>query len=122
MVYLFKYDSTHGKWSGTVEAHDGNLVINGNPISVFSERDPASIPWGRAGVDVVVESTGVFTTHEKASLHLKAGSKRVVISAPSSDVPMFVMGVNEEKYTTDVKVVSNAFMYYKLFGSSSKSY
>jgi len=108
MVYMFKYDSTHGTWPGSVEARDGKLVINGNAISVFAERDPASIPWGQSGADTVVESTGVFTLIEKASLHLKGGAKKVVISAPSADAPMFVMGVNEEKYTPDMDVISNA--------------
>jgi glyceraldehyde 3-phosphate dehydrogenase len=108
MVYMFKYDSTHGLWKGTVEAKDGKLIINGNAISVFAERDPASIPWGESGATYVVESTGVFTVTEKASLHLKGGAKKVIISAPSADAPMFVMGVNEEKYTTDMNVISNA--------------
>ena len=108
MVYMFKYDSTHGVWNGTVEAKDGKLVINGKPISVFAERDPASIPWGASNATYVVESTGVFTVTEKASLHLKGGAKKVIISAPSADAPMFVMGVNEEKYSKDMNVISNA--------------
>ncbi|XP_063418058.1 glyceraldehyde-3-phosphate dehydrogenase-like [Mytilus trossulus] len=108
MVYMFKYDSTHGPFKGTVEAKDGKLVINGNAITVFGERDPTAIKWGDAGAEYVVESTGVFTTKDKASAHFKGGAKKVVISAPSSDSPMFVMGVNEEKYTKDLTVVSNA--------------
>ena len=108
MVYMFKYDSTHGCFKGTVEAKDGKLVINGNAVAVFGERDPGNIQWGAHGADYVVESTGVFTTNEKAAAHFKGGAKKVVISAPSSDAPMFVMGVNEEKYTKDLKVVSNA--------------
>ncbi|XP_071144640.1 glyceraldehyde-3-phosphate dehydrogenase-like [Mytilus galloprovincialis] len=108
MVYMFKYDSTHGRFKGTVEAKDGKLVINGNAITVFGERDPTAIKWGDAGAEYVVESTGVFTTKDKASAHFKGGAKKVVISAPSSDSPMFVMGVNEEKYTKDLTVVSNA--------------
>merc|ERR1712176_1374248 len=95
MVYMFKYDSTHGIFNGTVEAVDGKLVINGKAITVFHCRDPSEIQWGAAGAEYVVESTGVFTTTEKASAHLKGGAKRVIISAPSADAPMFVMGVNE---------------------------
>lgn len=108
MVYMFKYDSTHGKFNGEVCAKDGKLVINGNAISVHGQRDPSQIPWAADGADFVVESTGVFTTIEKASAHLKGGAKHVVISAPSADAPMFVMGVNEEKYDNSMKVVSNA--------------
>uniref|UniRef100_A0A672I170 Glyceraldehyde-3-phosphate dehydrogenase n=1 Tax=Salarias fasciatus TaxID=181472 RepID=A0A672I170_SALFA len=109
MVYMFKYDSTHGVWKhGDVKAEGGKLVIGNMHINVFHERDPANIKWGDAGVDYVVESTGVFTTIEKASAHLKGGAKRVVISAPSADAPMFVMGVNHEKYDNSMKVVSNA--------------
>merc|ERR1712039_1043218 len=108
MVYMFKYDSTHGIFNGTVEAVDGKLVINGKAITVFHCRDPAEIQWGAAGAEYVVESTGVFTTTEKASAHLKGGAKRVVISAPSADAPMFVCGVNEDKYDNSMKVVSNA--------------
>lgn len=108
MVYMFKYDSTHGKFKGTVEAKDGKLVINGKCITVSMIRDPKEIQWAAAGAELVVESSGVFTTIEKASAHLNGGAKKVVISAPSADAPMFVMGVNEDKYTSDLKVVSNA--------------
>ena len=93
---MFKFDSIHGRFKGTVEAKDGKLIINGNPISVFAKRNPDEIPWGDNGAEYVVESTGVFTTVDKASAHLKGGAKRVIISAPSADAPMFVMGVNEE--------------------------
>merc|ERR1711988_1891312 len=99
---------THGVFNGTVEAVDGKLVINGKAITVFACRNPAEIQWGSAGADYVVESTGVFTTTEKASAHLQGGAKRVVISAPSADAPMFVVGVNEDKYDNSMKVVSNA--------------
>jgi len=108
MVYMFKYDSTHGVFKGTVEAKDGKLVINGNAITVFQERDPTAIQWGSAGAEYVVESTGVFTTTEKASAHLKGGAKKVVISAPSADAPMYVMGVNHTQYQKSDTVVSNA--------------
>jgi len=108
MVYMFKYDSTHGVFKGEVSAQDGKLVINGKAISVFNNRDPAEIQWGSAGAEYVVESTGVFTTIDKASAHLKGGAKHVIISAPSADAPMFVVGVNEEKYESSMKVVSNA--------------
>ena len=108
MCYLIKYDTTHGTFTGTVEEKDGNLIVNGQTIHVFLERDPTKIPWGKHGADYVVESTGVFTEKEKAALHLQGGAKKVIISAPSKDAPMFVMGVNEEKYTNDVNVLSNA--------------
>ncbi|KAG1441407.1 hypothetical protein G6F56_011499 [Rhizopus delemar] len=108
MVYMFKYDSTHGRFKGHVEEKDGKLVVNGQEISVYSERDPSQIPWGQDGADYVIESTGVFTTQEAASAHLKGGAKKVIISAPSADAPMFVCGVNLEKYTSDLTVISNA--------------
>jgi len=108
MVYMFKYDSTHGQHKGDVKVEDGKLVIDGNVITVFNERDPAAIPWSSAGAEYVVESTGVFTTIDKASAHFTGGAKKVVISAPSADAPMFVMGVNEDAYSNDMKVVSNA--------------
>uniref|UniRef100_A0A6Q2X6L5 Glyceraldehyde-3-phosphate dehydrogenase n=1 Tax=Esox lucius TaxID=8010 RepID=A0A6Q2X6L5_ESOLU len=109
MVYMFKYDSTHGVWKDSeVKQEGGKLIIGNLRITVFHERDPSLIKWGEAGADYVVESTGVFTTIEKASAHLKGGAKRVIISAPSADAPMFVMGVNHEKYENSLKVVSNA--------------
>ncbi|KAG7205521.1 hypothetical protein KM043_007501 [Ampulex compressa] len=108
MVYMFKYDSTHGKFKGEVKAEDGCLVVNGNKIVVYSERDPKAIPWGKAGAEYIVESTGVFTTTDKASAHLEGGAKKVIISAPSADAPMFVVGVNLEAYDPSFKVVSNA--------------
>merc|ERR1711962_807591 len=108
MGYMFKYDSTHGQYKGEVKHEDCKLVIDGQAITVFSERDPAAIDWASAGAKYVVESTGVFTTLEGASKHHKGGAQKVVISAPSADAPMFVMGVNEESYSPDMKIVSNA--------------
>jgi len=112
MVYMFKHDSTHyGYHRGDVtvcKTKCGKLSVNGKNIAVFSERDPKNIPWASAGADYVVESTGVFTTQASASAHLSGGAKKVVISAPSADAPMFVMGVNQDKYQTDMTVVSNA--------------
>jgi len=108
MVYMFKYDSVHGRFKGTVEAKDGKLWIEGKPVHVFAEKDPGNISWGGVGADYVVESTGVFTTTEKASAHLKGGAKKVIISAPSADAPMFVVGVNLDKYDPNLKVISNA--------------
>jgi glyceraldehyde 3-phosphate dehydrogenase len=105
---MLQYDSTHGRFKGTVVAKDGKLVVNGNAISVSSCRDPKDIPWGSAGADYVVESTGIFTTIEQASAHLAGGAKKVIISAPSADAPMFVCGVNLEKYDPSYKVISNA--------------
>ncbi|KAF8999804.1 glyceraldehyde 3-phosphate dehydrogenase [Cyathus striatus] len=108
MVYMFKYDSVHGRFKGHVEAKDGKLFIEGKPVTVFAEKDPANIKWGEAGADYVVESTGVFTTVEKASAHLKGGAKKVIISAPSADAPMFVCGVNLDAYDSKYTVISNA--------------
>jgi len=108
-VYMLKYDSAHGNFKGEVSASEsGDLIVNGKTIKMYQERDPANIPWKDTGAEYIVESTGVFTTKEKASAHLKGGAKKVIISAPSADAPMFVMGVNNEKYTKDVDVLSNA--------------
>nr|CAC80386.1 glyceraldehyde-3-phosphate dehydrogenase [Marchantia polymorpha] len=107
--YLFKYDSTHGVYPGEVEVIDENtLSVDGHKIKFFGSKTPADIPWGDSGVDYVVESTGVFTNIAKASAHLQGGAKKVIISAPSEDAPMYVMGVNEEKYSADQNIVSNA--------------
>jgi glyceraldehyde 3-phosphate dehydrogenase len=108
MVYMFKYDSTHGRFKGDIHTEGGKLIIDGHHIDVYGERDPANIPWGKSGADYVVESTGVFTTIDKASAHLKGGAKKVIISAPSADAPMFVCGVNLEAYKPEYKVISNA--------------
>ena len=108
MVYMLKYDSIHGRFKGDVHTKDGKLIVNGNEITCFAERDAANIAWGSAGAEYIVESTGVFTTVDTASAHLKGGAKKVVISAPSKDAPMFVMGVNHKEYTADKTIVSNA--------------
>lgn len=108
MVYMLKYDTVHGKFDGTVESGEGCIIVNGKKIAVYGSMNPEEIPWKECGAEYVVESTGVFTTTEKASAHIKAGAKKVVISAPSADAPMFVMGVNQETYTKDMTVISNA--------------
>jgi len=112
MVYQLKYDSVHGPFKGTIstktEGDDEYLVVNDHAIRVFHEKEPGQIGWGATGADYVCESTGVFTVTEKAQLHCQGGAKKVVISAPSADAPMFVMGVNHEKYSSDLQVVSNA--------------
>ncbi len=109
IAYLLKYDSVHGRFNGTVEVRGNSLVVNGKSIRVTSEKDPAKLKWDEVGVEYVVESTGVFLTKEKAQAHLKAGAKRVVMSAPSKDdTPMFVCGVNLDVYTADMSIVSNA--------------
>jgi len=108
MVYMFKYDSTHGQFKGEVKQDGKFFYVNGNKITVFNERDPKDIKWGEAGAEYIVESTGVFTVIDKAQAHMTGGAKKVLISAPSADAPMFVMGVNHEKYDPSLKVVSNA--------------
>lgn len=109
MAYMLKYDSTHGKFDGDVAVKDGNLIVNGKTIRVTAEKDPANLKWDAVNAEYVVESTGLFLTREKAEAHLKAGAKRVVMSAPSKDdTPMFVMGVNSASYTADMDIVSNA--------------
>ena len=109
MVYLLKYDSVHGNYPGTVESKDGNLVVDGVSIKVFSEKDPTKIPWGPSGAHYVCESTGVFTNAASAGKHLEGGAKKVIISAPpKDDTPMFVMGVNHLEYQSSFNVVSNA--------------
>ncbi|MBR5467711.1 MAG: type I glyceraldehyde-3-phosphate dehydrogenase [Firmicutes bacterium] len=108
MTYMLKYDSVHGRFDGEIEIKGDKLVVNGNEITVFACMDPAEIAWAEAGAEYIVESTGAFTSAEKASAHFVGGAKKVVISAPSNDAPMFVMGVNNTKYTSDMKVVSNA--------------
>jgi len=108
MVYMFRYDTVHGHFKGTVEAKDGKLVVNGRAITPFAIMDPKTIPWGKEGAEIVIEATGLFTTKEGASAHLAGGAKQIVITAPSADAPMFVMGVNENTYKSGLPVVSNA--------------
>jgi len=109
LAYLLKYDTMHGQFQGTVESTENSIVVNGKNIPIFAERNPADLPWGKIGAEYVVESTGLFLTQEKAQGHLDAGAKKVIMSAPSKDsTPMFVCGVNLDKYTTDMNFVSNA--------------
>ena len=109
LAYMLKYDTMHGQFAGEVSSNETGIVVNGKTIPVYAERDPANIPWGKLEAEYVVESTGLFLTKEKAQAHLKAGAKKVVMSAPSKDdTPMFVMGVNNSKYTSDMTFVSNA--------------
>ena len=105
---MTKFDTVHGRFNGTIEDKDGNLVVNGREIKVYNEMDPHNIPWGELGVEYVLECSGVFTTLEKAQAHIDAGAKQVVISAPSKDAPMFVMGVNNKDYKPEMNIVSNA--------------
>ena len=108
MAYMLKYDTVHGKFNGTVEVKDGKLIVNGFPVRVTAEKDPADIKWGEAGADYIVESTGLFLTKEKCQAHIDAGAKRVIMSAPSKDdTPMFVYGVNHQKYAGET-FISNA--------------
>lgn len=110
MAYMLKYDTTHGKFDGTIEVVDGNLVVNGKTIRVTAERNPADLKWDAVGVEVVIESTGLFLTRADAEKHIAAGAKKVVFSAPAkdSDIPTYVMGVNHDKLTADQTIVSNA--------------
>ena len=108
LAYLLKYDSVHGKLEDKIETNGSNLVVNNNSIRVTAERDPSKINWGAAGVDVVAECTGIFTTIDKAQAHIDAGAKKVAVSAPSKDIPMFVMGVNNNEITSEHTIVSNA--------------
>ncbi|KAI3768875.1 hypothetical protein L2E82_19711 [Cichorium intybus] len=109
MIYMFKYDSVHGQWKSDIKVKDSKTLLFGDkPVTVFGMRNPEEIPWGEAGAEYVVESTGVFTDKDKAAAHMKGGAKKVVISAPSANAPMFVMGVNEKEYKSDITIVSNA--------------
>jgi len=108
LAYLLQYDSVHGKYDGTVEVKGSNLIVDGKTIRISAERDPATIGWGALNTDVVAECTGIFTTLEKAQLHIDGGAKKVVIYAPSADAPMFVMGVNHNSATAEQTIVSNA--------------
>ncbi|RGP64149.1 glyceraldehyde 3-phosphate dehydrogenase [Fusarium sporotrichioides] len=107
-VYMLKYDSSHGIFKGEVANQGNDLVVNGKTVKFYSERDPANIKWSETGADYVVESTGVFTTIDKAKAHLQGGAKKVIISAPSADAPMYVVGVNENKYDGSADIISNA--------------
>jgi glyceraldehyde 3-phosphate dehydrogenase len=108
LAYLLKYDSVHGKLNDQISTKENCLIVNGNEIRVTAEKNPLDINWGKLNVDVVAECTGIFTTMDKAQLHIDAGAKKVAVSAPSKDIPMFVMGVNSDDITKDHKIVSNA--------------
>ncbi|MDV7187139.1 type I glyceraldehyde-3-phosphate dehydrogenase [Lutibacter sp. TH_r2] len=108
IAYLLKFDSVHGKFNGTVEVDNNNLIVNGKSIKITSENNPSKIPWKSSNVDFVIESSGLFTKREQAELHLNGGAKKVVISAPSINAPMFVMGVNHQKLKSTDVVFSNA--------------
>lgn len=108
LAYLLKYDSVHGRFDGTVDVKDGNLVVNGKTIRVTAERNPEDLKWDEAGAEIVLECTGIFTSQEMAQTHITAGAKKVVISAPSKDAPMYVMGVNHQDIKAEDKIVSNA--------------
>ena len=108
MAYMVKYDTVHGKFEGEVSSKEGTLIVNGKEVKVYNEMDPKNVPWGENGVDIVLECSGVFTTIEKANAHIEAGAKKVIISAPSKDAPMFVMGVNNTSYDPSMNIVSNA--------------
>ena len=108
MAYMTKYDTVHGRFQGTVEEKNGTLIVNGKEIKVYNEMEPKNIPWGENGVEYVLECSGVFTTLEKAQGHIEGGAKKVIISAPSKDAPMFVMGVNHEEYDPSMNIISNA--------------
>ena len=105
---MLKYDSTHGVFKGDINVDGSELTVSGHKIRFYTEKDPANIPWSETGADYVVESTGVFTTMDKAKAHLAGGAKKVIISAPSADAPMFVMGVNHEDYKSEHQIISNA--------------
>jgi glyceraldehyde 3-phosphate dehydrogenase len=108
LAYLLEYDSVHGRFAGTIEVKDGHLIVNGKKVRITAERDPKNLKWDEAGVDIVAECTGIFTTLETADYHIQAGAKKVVISAPSANAPMFVMGVNDHKLKASDTIVSNA--------------
>ena len=108
MAYMLKFDTVHGRFNGEVKGEENKLYVNGKVINVYNEMDPQNIPWGKEEVEFVLECSGVFTTLEKAQAHINAGAKKVIISAPSKDAPMFVMGVNNEKYDPSMTIVSNA--------------
>ena len=108
LAYMLKYDSTHGEFKGTINVEGNTLIVNGRKVRVTAEKDPANLKWNEVGADYVVESTGLFTTIDTAKGHLTAGARKVIISAPSADAPMFVMGVNQDSYKPEMDVISNA--------------
>lgn len=108
MVYMLRYDTVHGQFKGEISSTEDTLIVNGKEYKVYNKMNPEEIPWAEAGAEYIIESSGVFTTVEQASKHIQAGAKKVIITAPSKDAPMFVMGVNHDKYTKDMTVISNA--------------
>ena len=108
MAYMLKFDTVHGRFNGEIKSEENKLIVNGKAVNVYNEMDPHNIPWGQEGVEYVLECSGVFTTLEKAQAHIDAGAKKVIISAPSKDAPMFVMGVNNDKYDPSMTIISNA--------------
>lgn len=108
MIYMLKYDSAHGRFNGDMKDVNGKLVVNGHEVTVYNIMDPKDIPWKESGAEYILESTGLFTTMDKAAAHFEGGAKKVIISAPSADAPMFVMGVNNDTYSKDMNIVSNA--------------
>jgi glyceraldehyde 3-phosphate dehydrogenase len=108
LAYMLKYDSVHGQFQGSVDVKDGKLIVNGNEVRITAERNPEALKWDEIGAEYVIEATGLFTAKEKAGMHLKAGAKKVIISAPSPDAPMFVMGVNHKELKAEENIFSNA--------------
>lgn len=108
MAYMLRYDSIHGRFPGEVSSTESSLIVNGHEIPAFSEADPEKLPWGKLGAEYVIDATGRFTTKEKSEAHIRAGARKVIISAPSKDAPMFVMGVNNDKYDPSYNIISNA--------------
>lgn len=106
--YMFMHDTVHGKFNGSVEIQGDKLVVNGKPISFFAEKDPTIIPWGESGADYIAEASGKFTSYDDCKMHLQGGAKKVVVTAPGKNMPMFVMGVNQNTYTKEMDIVSNA--------------
>ena len=122
MAYMLKYDTVHGRYPDEITYTEDSITLNGKTITRFGENDPSKIPWASVGADYVIESTGAFTTAEKAGEHFKGGAKKVIITAPANDAPTFVMGVNHKTYRSDMTVVSNALLHDKLPGATGQGH